>query len=302
MRIGIVDVDGHNFPNLALMKISAYHKAAGDSVEWANSLEKFDKIYMAKVFTFTPDDLFCYQCEDITRGGTGYDLKTELPEQVERCYPDYSIYGVKDTAYGYLTRGCPRGCPFCIVAEKEGRKSRKVANLDSFWNKQKYIKLLDPNILACNQWPELFEQLKVSRAWVDFTQGLDIRIMDDEKAAAVRGCKLKMLHFAWDNPDDKITPEKLKEYASAFGVDKRKMGVYVLTNFNSTHEQDVYRVEKIKELGYLPYIMIYNKAQAPRITKQLQRYVNNRYIFWSCPSFSEYLATAGGGRLEAKQC
>ena len=104
MRIGLVDVDGHNFPNLALMKLSAYHRQLGDTVEWANSLEPFDKIYMAKVFTFTKDDTFAYQCEDIIRGGTGYDLTSKLPAEVEQCYPDYELYDIHNTAYGYLTR------------------------------------------------------------------------------------------------------------------------------------------------------------------------------------------------------
>lgn len=141
MRIGLVDVDGHNFPNLALMKLATYHKQRGDEVEWAFPLLPYDRVYMAKVFTFTQDDITAYQTDDIVRGGTGYDLQSKLPADVENCYPDYSIYGITDTAYGYLTRGCPRGCRFCIVAAKEGKQSKKVANLENFWRGQKYIKL-----------------------------------------------------------------------------------------------------------------------------------------------------------------
>lgn len=281
MRIGLVDVDGHNFPNLALMKLSTYHKHLGDTVEWANSLEKFDKIYMAKVFTFTKDDTFAYQCEDIVRGGTGYDLTSKLSAEVEKMFPDYSLYDCENVAYGYLTRGCPRGCPFCIVAKKEGNKSYKVADLKDFWNGQKEIKLLDPNILACPDWKDLMQQLIDSKANVDFTQGLDIRLMTSEKAGLIRQCKVKMLHFAWDNPNDLLTLEKLKEYCDAFGLTQRKKSVYVLTNYNSSHEQDLWRVNVLRELGYTPYVMIYDKFNAPKITRLLQRYVNNRYIFWS---------------------
>ena len=288
MRIGLVDVDGHNFPNLALMKLSAYHKQLGDTVEWANSLEPFDKIYMAKVFTFSKDDTFAYQCEDIIRGGTGYDLTSKLPAEVEKTFPDYSLYDCGNVAYGYLTRGCPRGCPFCIVAKKEGKKSYKVADLKDFWNGQKEIKLLDPNLLACPDWKGLMQQLIDSRAYVDFTQGIDIRLMTDEKAEYIRQCKVKMIHFAWDNPNDLLTLEKLKEYQDAFGLNQRKKSVYVLTNFNSTHEQDLWRVETLKEIGYTPYVMIYDKFNAPEITRLLQRYVNNRYIFWST-TFKQYL-------------
>lgn len=288
MRIGLVDVDGHNFPNLALMKLSTYHKQLGDKVEWANSLEPFDKIYMAKVFTFTKDDTFAYQCEDIIRGGTGYDLTSKLPAEAEQCYPDYELYDIHNTAYGYLTRGCPRGCAFCIVADKEGRASKKVADLSAFWRGQKYIKLLDPNLLACPDWKELLQQLVDSKALIDFTQGLDIRLMTNEKAELIRQCKVKIVHFAWDNPNDLLTLEKLKEYQDAFGLTQRKKSVYVLTNFNSTHEQDLWRVETLKEIGYTPYVMIYDKPNAPQITRLLQRYVNNRWIFWST-SFQKYI-------------
>lgn len=288
MRIGLVDVDGHNFPNLALMKLSTYHKQLGDTVEWANSLEPFDKIYMAKVFTFTKDDNFAYQCDDVVRGGTGYDLTSKLPDDVEGCYPDYSLYNIKNTAYGYLTRGCPRGCSFCVVAKKEGQKSYKVANLENFWSGQKGIKLLDPNLLACAEWKDLMQQLIDSHAYVDFTQGVDIRLMTDEKAEYIRQCKVKMIHFAWDNPNDLLTLEKLKQYVNAFGLTQRKLSVYVLTNFSSTTEQDLWRVNTLRELGYTPYVMIYDKLNAPKITRLLQRYVNNRYIFWST-SFKQYL-------------
>lgn len=288
MRIGLVDVDGHNFPNLALMKLSTYHKQLGDTVEWANSLEPFDKIYMAKVFTFTKDDNFAYQCDNVVRGGTGYDLTSKLPDDVESCYPDYSLYNIKNTAYGYLTRGCPRGCSFCVVAKKEGQTSYKVSNLENFWNGQKEIKLLDPNLLACAEWKDLMQQLIDSRAYVDFTQGVDIRLMTDEKAEYIRQCKVKMIHFAWDNPNDLLTLEKLKQYVNAFGLTQRKLSVYVLTNFSSTTEQDLWRVNTLRELGYTPYVMIYDKLNAPKITRLLQRYVNNRYIFWST-SFKQYL-------------
>ena len=289
MNIGLVDVDGHNFPNLALMKLSAFHKAQGDTVEWAIGYVPYDRVYMAKVFTFSPDDNTAYQGE-IVQGGTGYDLSSRLPDEVERCYPDYGLYGITDTAYGYLSRGCPRGCSFCIVGEKEGKQSRKVADLREWWNGQKHIKLLDPNITACPDFFDIMGQLAESRAYVDFTQGLDIRLMTDEKAETINCVKHKSLHFAWDDPKDMVTYEKLKEYRNAWRVHESKRAVYVLTNYNSTHEEDVYRVEKVRELGYNPYVMIYEKWNAPKRTRQLQRYTNNKFIFWSTKSFAEYKA------------
>ena len=143
------------------MKLSAWHKAKGDEVDFAIPLMQYDRIYMAKVFDdhYTHDDLTAYQCDEIIKGGTGYGLEKTLPNDIEQMFPDYSLYGITDTAYGFLTRGCPRHCPFCIVGDKEGLVSRKVANLSQFWNGQKNIKLLDPNILACADHMDLLEQL-----------------------------------------------------------------------------------------------------------------------------------------------
>lgn len=296
MKIGLVDVDGNKFPNLALMKLSVYHKQQGDAVEMAIGLKKYDRVYMSKVFTFSLDDLTAYQTEELIRGGTGYDMTSKLPNEVEHCFPDYGLYRITDTAYGYLSRGCPRGCDFCIVGEKEGRHSRKVADLREWWNGQKNIVLLDPNITACAEWEDLLGQLAESNARVDFTQGLDIRLMTDAKAEAINKVKYRMLHFAWDDPKDEVTPEKLKRYAGVWKGTFRERRVYVLTNFNSTHEEDLYRVERLREIGYDPYIMIYDKPNAPKITRRLQRYVNNKIIFNSCNNFADYK----GGKNEAE--
>jgi len=166
LKIGLIDVDGHNFPNLALMKLSAWHKAQGDTVEWHWGWEQYDTVYMSKVFddTYSPDITEPLNAKQIIKGGTGYGLENQLPANIEHIYPDYSLYGITDTAYGFLTRGCPRGCPFCIVADKEGRKSYKVADISEWWKGQRHIKLLDPNILACREQMELLQQLADTKA------------------------------------------------------------------------------------------------------------------------------------------
>lgn len=298
MRIGLIDVDGHNFPNLPLMKLSAWHKQQGDSVEWYNPLFSghMDKVYMSKVFTFTPDYQYFIDADEVIKGGTGYfypDGGEPLPDDIEHIYPDYMIYPklTEDTAYGFLTRGCPRGCDFCIVGKKEGRCSTKVANLDEFWNGQKNIVLLDPNMFACRYWKDLSQQLIGSRAWVDFSQGCDIRIMTDEKAEYMKRMKIKQVHFAWDRYEDKdIVIPKFKAFKETTGWDKRKLPVYVLVNFNTTLEQDLDRIYTLRDLGYWPYVMVYEKDKLPNghVLRRLQRWVNMRAVFETTQKFEDY--------------
>lgn len=293
MKIGLIDVDGHNFPSLPLMKISAYYKARGDTVEPWIGFEHYDKVYMSKVFTFSPDVDSVIYADEIERGGTGYfyqDGGPALPDEIEHIYPDYGLYNsAAGTAYGFLTRGCPRNCGFCIVSKKEGQASRRVADLSEFWRGQKEIKLLDPNILACRDREPLLRQLAASGARVDFTQGLDIRLIAGNEGL-LDGIKVKRIHFAWDNPAQDLRPYFLK-YKERSGIKGySKLGVYVLTNYNSTHEQDLERVYFLRDAGYDPFIMIYEKETAPRETRRLQRWVNNKRIFRSCPRFEDYKA------------
>lgn len=292
MKVGLIDVDGHNFPNLALMKISAYHKAKGDSVEWVFPLDSYDLVYQAKVFdnTYSKDIDWMPQAKKIIKGGTGYGIDNKLPEEIEHTYPDYSIYPkmTKNTAYGYLTRGCPRACRFCIVSEKEGRRSIKVADLNEFWRGQRNIKLLDPNILACRQHMDLLKQLADSNAWVDFTQGLDIRLINEENIKALNRIKTKMIHFAWDNPADDLKA-KFERFNELTDIkDYRKKSVYILTNFNSTIEQDLHRIYTLRDMGFNPYVMVYNRSKAPKKIRKLQRWCNNRIIFAKCRDFKDY--------------
>ena len=291
MRVGLIDVDGHNYPNLALMKISAWHKAKGDIVEWCLPLDRYDIVYQSKVFdeTYSPDIDWIPMADKVIKGGTGYGLDNKLPPEIEHIYPDYSLYGITDTAYGFLTRGCPRGCAFCIVAEKEGKRSYKVADLSEFWRGQKHIVLCDPNILACREHPDLLQQLVDSKAYVDFNQGLDIRLTNEVNTDLLNRIKVKNIHFAWDNANDDLRPyfERYKAHAThkpngCFGT------VYVLTNFGSTMEENLYRVYTLRDMGYAPYVMVYDKPNAPREIKDLQRWCNNRVIYKSCERFEDY--------------
>lgn len=289
MKIGLLDVDGHRFPNLALMKLSAWHKQQGDKVELlTNPLIKYDRVYMAKVFTFTKDFETCIQADEIIKGGTSYDLHNKLPVHIESMCPDYDLYNIKDTTYGFMTRGCPRGCKFCVVCEKEGHQSVNVADLNDFRKSEKHIKLLDPNLLACKDRERLLIQLANSRAWVDFTQGLDARLLNDDLTDLIMQIKIKRVHFAWDDPNDKVTPAKLRRFKARTGLGRQKTAVYVLTNFDTTLEQDLERIYKLREMDYDPYVMIFEKQTAPREVRLLQRWVNNKIIWRSCERFEDY--------------
>lgn len=281
MKIGLYDVDSHNFPNLPLMKISAWHKSQGDEVEWWFPMMHYDKVYVSKVFgdEYSQMDMTSISADEIVFGGTGFAITVEdgkevyhkdrdkdLPYEIEHIYPDYSLYPelTKDKAYGFLTRGCCNNCSFCIVSQKEGMCSHKVADLSEWWRGQKEIILLDANILACKDRTSLLQSLIDSGATVDFTQGLDARFITPEIAEMLGKIKTKMYHFAFDfMKNEKAIVKGLKTFVDIVKPDERKCCVYVLTNYDTTFEEDIYRVRKLQELGLSPDVRIYRKNTAP---------------------------------------
>ena len=215
----------------------------------------------------------------------------DLPQEIEHCFPDYSIYNIIDTAHGFMTRGCPRGCDFCIVKDKEGRKAYTVASLSEFWNGQKEIVLYDPNPIAAPEWRQNLQQLIDSHAVVEFNQGVDIRMMTEEKALMLKQIRLKMIHFAWDRmQDEQQVLRNLKLFTDVTGWERHKIQVYVLTNFDTEPEQDLERIYKLRELNVSPYLMIYDKEHLPKhhILRKMQRWVNSKFIFNSVERFEEY--------------
>lgn len=325
MKIGLIDVDSHNYPNLPLMKIAAWHKANGDEVEWHWGWGQYDKVYMSKVFddTYSADKPEPINAGIIIKGGTGYFRRNKdghaevfvdgqwrdngtqasccygntvywenLPGEIEHCYPDYSLYPdlTKDTAYGFLTRGCPNNCGFCIVSQKEGRCSCKVADLTQWWDGQKNIILCDPNLLACRDHMDLLRQLEESHAWVDVNQGFDARLLTVQNIDAIKRIKIKEIHFAWDLMKNSESILKGLNLWKAHGK-KDKHGawgtVYVLTNFDTTMDENLHRIYTLDYMGFSPYVMIYDKPNAPYEIRLLQRWCNNRAIFKSC-RFEDY--------------
>ena len=299
MRIGIVDVDGHNWPNLCLMKLSAYHKARGDTVEWWTPEARYDLVYKSRVFTdlYSKDTIQVTNADLVLLGGTGYGLSIDLPYGIEHIYPDYSIYPqFGNTAYGFLSRGCPRRCPWCIVGGKEGCRSVKNTDLAEFWRGQHEIKLMDAHLLACPDHEDLLKQLADSRAYVDFSQGLDIRLTTPDNIALLNRVRTKAVHFAWDDPNVDLTPQFQRFVELTSVKSKYRRRVYVLTNYGSTHEQDLYRVNALRAIGYDPYVMVYDRPNAPKITRRLQRWVNNKRIFYTVDKFEDYIPGRIGGK------
>ena len=316
MKIGLIDCDYGSgkkpFPNLALMKISGWWKYAGaDVVEWYDFTSHYDIVYVSKVFSWTEDYRMPINADKIIRGGSGYQIRLQdgkevwkhaipfgngfqpyLPYEIEHMYPDYSIYGITDTAYGFLTRGCPRGCAFCHVAKKEGCKSIKVAGLSEFWHGQKNIVLLDPNLLACKDRIDLLQQLIDSGCRIDFTQGLDARMLDDQTCDMLSEMRIKNIHFAWDKYEDgDVILPKLEMFAKRKYAGKNPNHnaiVYTLTNFDTTVDEDLDRIYRLRDMGYWAYVMIYDKQNADKEHKDMQRWANNRKIFAVCPDFRQY--------------
>lgn len=282
-KIGLIDVDGHNFPNFALMRLSAWHKAHGDNVEWADAMfgGGYDRVYKSKIFTFSPDDNTPWDCEVIC-GGTGYDVKSRLPIEVEQStLMDYTIYPQYDFSIQFFSRGCIRHCPFCLVYDKEGGiHPVEPVDLNPCG---KHIEVLDNNFFANPEWKSAVDYLLVTKQKVNL-HGVDVRIMNEEQAYWLNRLPLyKSVHIAWDLPQIDLA-DKLREVTRH--IKPWKLMCYILVGFNSTMEQDLYRIEKCREFGIKPYVMPYrdfeNRTKPSQYVKDLAQYVNKPMIFKSC--------------------
>lgn len=282
MNIGLIDVDGHNFPNLALMKLSTWHKLQGDTVEWYSGIEHYDRVYMSKVFTFTPDERRVIQADEVIRGGTGYDITSKLPKEINKITcPDYSLYPMHKFSLQFFSRGCIRNCPFCLVKRKEGKITPSFP-MDLNPN-GKHIEVLDNNFFANPQWRDAVVFLNTTKQPVNL-HGVDIRIMNEQQANALNSMRLKgsSIHIAWDNPKDDILPN-LK--AMVKQVKRYKIACYVLIGYWSTPEEDYYRVRKLAELGIDPFVQPYrdyaNERSPTQYEKDFASWVNKKERFKS---------------------
>lgn len=280
MKIGLIDIDS-KIPNIALMKLSAYHKAKGDNVEWWKGTlfhKRYDKVYASKVFDFSklPIDI----PKDVEIGGTGYDINKKLPDEIEYLCPDYSLYPECDYSIGFLTRGCIRKCKFCKVPEKEGdiKFSQWMYGFENL--KGQYWVFLDNNILAYENAIEILNEIIKFKMKVDFNQATDIRLVTPQIAELLAKVKWNTFYrFSFDHVNlDKIVKEKVA-LLTKHGLRPYKMFCFVLIGFNTTPEEDLYRVELLRSLKVDPFAMPYNKFDSYQ--KKFARWVNHKAIFKS---------------------
>lgn len=290
MKIGLIDVDGHNFPNLALMKLSAWHKAQGDYVEWYEPLmPEYDKVYMSKVFTFTEDYQWAINARQIINGGTGYGLYEDLPAEIEYTFPDYSIYPQYPFAVGFLTRGCIRKCPWCIVPKKEG-----WIHAVNTWDKIKRpdsrdIVFLDNNVLASEHGIAQIEDMIGKDVRIDFNQAMDARLVTPEIAKILSKVKwIRYLRFACDTSAMIPILTRAVNLLAENGVKPYRIFAYTLIQ---DVDESLKRIEAMDALGIMPFAQPYRdftKGYEPTDEqKRLARWCNMKAVH-KTTSFSDY--------------
>lgn len=292
-RVLVVDADSKaGFPNLALMKISTWHKRQGDSVDLikgipeAPPLVDYDKVYISCIFYQNASAANTYarmfEC-DVSVGGIGVGYEN-LSHEIEHIMPDYDLYGV-DFSMGYTSRGCIRKCPWCVVPAKEGG-IKDNAPISEFWDRRHgKVLLLDNNFQASPNWRENIAFLIEHDLKVNFSQGLDIRLVNKEFASALSqvkyyswSFKTRSLHFAFDTMKVERAVRRGIARLKANGIHSRHLMFYVLVGYDTTLEQDIERVQILHKLGAIPYIMRYNQNHGDgRILDYLARWVNRRY-------------------------
>ncbi|MDE7261341.1 MAG: radical SAM protein [Oscillospiraceae bacterium] len=284
MRIGLVAVDGHSgFPNLALMRLSAWHKSQGDQVEWWNGLAHYDRVYLSKVFTFTPDVDTVINADEIVTGGTGYKDYGVLPPAVEAMPPDYSLYPNFSRAIGFMTRGCSRRCPWCLVPRKEGMIRPAATWEEIKRHDSREIVFLDNNVLASDFGLEQIDRMGGEPVWVDFNQGLDARLIIPEAARMLARLHwIRFIRFSCDTSDMVPVVEQAAAYLRDAGAAPSRFWAYVLVqNVEDAHR----RVLALRDMGITPFAQPYWDYDGGEPTlrqKAFARWVNQKSIFKSC--------------------
>lgn len=284
MKIAFHDSENKKYPNLALMKLSSWHKSKGDSVSFFDPLYDYDIIYSSKVFTFTIDDP--YLPKSAIKGGTGYNINSFLPEEIEHMIPDYSLYGI-NYSMGFLTRGCPNKCKWCIVPEKEGHV-RAHSDIEEF-AKHKDVVLLDNNVLASEHGIKQIEKISKLKLKIDFNQGLDARLIDNSVAKLLSKVKwLKPLRLACDSQSQKKHIEKAVELLRKNNCTPKRYFVYAIIQ---DIDESLDRIKFLRSLNLDPFCQPYRdfdkNTEPTKEQKMLARYVNHKATFKSI-SWQDY--------------
>lgn len=317
MKIGLIDVDGHGmkkkrgamiYPNLALSKIAAYHRCIGDTVEWYDPIfcDGYDKVYMSKVFSFSSDYEYHVRAKEIVKGGTGFDIHSQLPVEIDNMQPDFSIYEnvPTDTSYGFLTRGCPNKCFWCVVPRKEGA-IRPYWDVDKVANGRKKLVLMDNNILAAGDYAiAQLDKIIVRGYRIDFNQALDARLVTDE--FALRLAKIKWIHsrirFGCDTTAQIKECKRAMDLIHSYGF-HGEFFLYTMiggkNGFRECYERinywrDLLMLYRKTHKGYAvyPYAQPYRDptkrtSEIPLWQKDMAQWCNKRMIFYTTP-FSEF--------------
>jgi hypothetical protein len=265
MNVGLWNLEP-KVENTALMQVSQYHKQQGDHVEFYSPLYNYDKVYVFSLFSFTKKPKLK---SNMVAGGTGFNVKSKLPKEIENCELDYSIYPKSKTSYLWFSRGCIRKCPFCVVPTKEGKLT--PVEPKKLNPKNKYISVMDNTFTSNPNFEKALKLLAEKGLPVDFQCGLDVRLNHFEKWCEIKNrLKIhKQIRTAWDDPNEDLT-ENLKQFAKVFG--KSNIMVFVLIGYWSTDIQDLYRVTEIRELGLDAWVMPYNKKDPYQ--KAFERWCN----------------------------
>ncbi|WP_419797284.1 MAG: hypothetical protein ACNI26_13245 [Terasakiella sp.] len=289
--IGLYDVDS-KIPNLALMKLARYHLECGDVVErydpqFPLDHASFDKVYASKVFAFTDGQYM--DPERMIIGGTGHDMTVNLPDEIEVLKPDYSLYPDFNHNIGFTMRGCRFQCEFCIVPKKEGRPASTNTIDDLVVQDSDFLVLLDNDPFGNPDWKDRFAEIKDRNLKVNFSQGINIRIISEEQAHALKSVRFKNTNgtksqatFAWDQPKDERLIKRGIARCKAAGIKPWQMQFFILIGYDSTPEEDLHRVQMILDEGCDPYVMPFNKFEPYQ--KAFARWCNTRIcksVLWS---------------------
>ena len=276
------------------MKLTRFHRQQGHTVERFTSKNDYDKVYASKVFKFSkaPD----LDPDIMEIGGTGWDMTKSLPPEVEVLAPDYHLYPDYTANIGFTMRGCRFQCDFCVVPKKEGRPSSINTIDDLIVQDSNFLVLLDNDPFGNPDWKDRFAEIRERKLKVNFSQGINIRVMSEEQAHELSTIKFQNLRgtksqvtFAWDNMKDERLIKRGIARCHAVGIKSWRMQFFVLIGFDSTPEEDLHRVQTILDYGADPFVMPIDKSNLYQ--KSFARWCNSRMcksVPWSEYRYGEW--------------